>query len=659
MDKPPKPLPPASNLSAPASNNPATAQHTRAGSHLLFTAGLGLLACQLPLLAWLMLRSRFDAERLPLTVPWLGQLHIDPGHHLWLSLGLTLAAILLCLNWLKNRIVEPLAVVRDQLCRLSANHYEPESRVETGSQEIADIANACDALRVQLAQRAAEHQKLAFEDAMTGLHNRVRFVLDVDRVLASSLKRVVVIAWRLDRFNSLNSILGFAAGEHLLRALGLRLKTLLQDSISVARLSSHTFACAFELDEEGCPQALINRVLDTLADPVRVFGQPIELTAACGAAISPRDGHAASDLTRRAEIAQNIASQSRLRWILFQNHFEVQSSARLNMLSELRAALQTPGQLQLFLQPKLNLSSGRIEEAEALLRWQHPQRGLVYPNDFIPFAEQTGRIHDITLWAIEEAAGLVARLQSDRPVRISVNISAMDLHESGFADAVAAVVARSHIAADLLCLEITESWAMDRPEQVLETLDKLHDLGVKLAIDDFGSGYSSMAYMKRFPVDELKIDRSLVAGIKRNSDSETILRCITDLGHSMGLTVTAEGVETLEEYAAVKALSVDCIQGYLVGKAMPMVQFRQFLQRFDSSQLLPAAEGSDRPALSNRPTHPTHVGRQQHNQAERNAIPGENAEIVRADVTQQPSNTDKRTRKARHKPGGEKPDIVK
>lgn len=615
-------------------------------THLLVTAALGLTLCQLPLLVWLLPRSGLQQElsdRFPLVLIFLEPLQAS----VWLPIAMAAGLNGLCLGWVNRNIVRPLLQLRGQVDHLRNHHFTVEPVFGGRNAEIEAVTTAFETLRRELAQQALEHQKLAYEDSMTGLQNRLRFVMTVDAALQSSLKRILVVVWQLDRFASLNAILGFAAGDHLLKALGMRLRQQLGDTLAIARLAGHTFACAFELDEEDCPQSRIVQVLDTLTEPLKVYGQPIELTAACGAAISPRDGQAAADLTRRAEIAQNIASASRLRWMLFQNHFEVQSSARLNMLSELRAALQAQGQLQLFLQPKLHLGSGRIEEAEALLRWQHPQRGMVFPNEFIPFAEQTGRIHELTLWAIAEALRILPSVSHLGPMVLSVNISAMDLHEPDFATAVERLLSHHAVKPDCLCLEITESWAMDRPEQVLETLDRLHRHGIRLAIDDFGSGYSSMSYMKRFPVDELKIDRSLVAGIRRNSDSETILRCIAELGHSMGMTVTAEGVETLEEYSVVRALGVDSIQGYLIGKAMPINQFLRFVEDFDSQHLPSLPLDSDLGlGPSNRPVHPAKVGRQQNNASKRNAVPRKNSKIVRADVTQQPADTDESADKA-------------
>jgi diguanylate cyclase (GGDEF)-like protein len=543
-----------------------------------------LVGVQLPLILWILPEDQISTRLLNWS-PWLSQHYQSTRLLFWPPLVCGLVFSVYCLRLIQVRLARPIVQVARQLHDLSQHAYEQELQI-TGSAEIMRLARACEDLRQHLRTEEAKNLKLAFEDSMTGLNNRTYFVRQLDDTLNRELSGVIVVVWSIDRFKSLNNILGFAAGDFLLKALGLRFRQQLGDCLLLARLANNTFAAAFHARDDLSLEDCATRILATLDEPVRVYGQPIELSASCGIACSPKDGHAASELVRRAEIAQSIATQSRMNWISFQNHFEVQSTARLNMLSELRAALRSRGQLQLFLQPKLDMCSGRIKEAEALVRWQHPQRGWVYPNEFIPFAEQTGRIQDITRWAIAEALDLLQSMPEHPDLRISVNVSALDLIEQRFADQVGDLLRAADILPSRLCLEITESHAMEDPNRVLQTLRQLCDHGIRLAIDDFGSGYSSLAYMKRFPVHELKIDRALVAGVKPSSDSETILRCTIELGHHMGLEVTAEGVETLEEFAVLRSLQVDSMQGYLIGKAMPVEQFRQFTQRFDPFKLL-------------------------------------------------------------------------
>ncbi len=540
------------------------------------------LAIQLPFVAWLTIGSA-PLENLHTLTQWL-QWFLDPNKRIWLPLALSLGLSTMITWFFHQRITAPLKKLTSVTQALSNHNYEMDVNVEYAD-DVGQLAYAQQQLIEYLRLQEQEVSKLAYEDSLTGLNNRAYFLKIINQILNDQLRAMVVIVWSIDRFKVLNSVLGFAAGDHLLRALGLRFKSHLTDAIVVARLSSTSFAVGFELLENTKIDTLVNKILNSIQEPLRIYGQPIELSATCGVAIGPKDGNNAADLMRRAEIAQTIAHDSKQKWVTFQNNFEVQSSARLSMLSELRAALESKGQLQLFLQPKLNLKSGTIDHAEALVRWQHPQRGLVMPGEFIPFAEQTGRIYDITLWAIEEALQLIDALSKKKPICISVNVSAFDLQQPSFAEKVIELLVKYSINPNMLCLEITESNAMENPTIVLETLKKLHAHQITLAIDDFGSGYSSLSYMKRFPVHELKIDRALVAGVRHNTDSETILRCTIELGHLMGMHVTAEGVETMEEFSVLKRLNVDYIQGYLIGKAMPLELFKAFCNNFKNQEI--------------------------------------------------------------------------
>ncbi len=553
--------------------------------------GLSLIACgfalaisiQIPLL--LMLLPQHGAfpslESLP---PWLANLAPSAADHPWTPLSIALLSSFLITLLFARHVVQPIEQLTAMTHSLTGQRYSlAPSHFKTPA--VGALSVACNELLESLKQQQRDHENLAYVDPMTGLHNRAFFVKEIDHILQGDFEGLVVVVWDIDRFKSLNNVLGFAAGDHLLRALGMRFKASMKGARVLARLSSNTFIAAFSNEASQPAGDYAEMVISAMAEPVRIYGQPLDLSATCGIACAPMDGSSAADLMRRAEIAQSIARHSRLRWLAFKNHFEIQSTSRLTMLSELRAALQCRGQLQLYLQPKLNMSTGTIEQAEALVRWQHPQRGLIYPGEFIPFAEQTGRIHEITLWAIEEALLLIQSVAEIKDTRISVNVSALDLHQPQFAEKVIALLHNSKVDPSLLCLEITESNAMEDPDRVLETLNRLHEHRIYLAIDDFGSGYSSLAYMKRFPVDELKIDRTLVTGARRHTDSETILRCTIELGHHMGMLVTAEGVETIEEYGVLQHLAVDHIQGFLVSKAIPLEQYKLFCQAFNKRQL--------------------------------------------------------------------------
>ncbi len=270
---------------------------------------------------------------------------------------------------------------------------------------------------------------------------------------------------------------------------------------------------------------------------------------------------------------------------LYDPALDSSSAQTLSLLSELRHAVDH-GELRLFLQPKLALADARVVAAEALVRWQHPQRGLVPPLDFIPFAEQTGFVRQLTLWMFEEAARLWRGLQADgTPVRIAINLSTRDLLDLDFPARLDAILVRHDVQADAFCLEITESAIMDDPQRAESTLNRLSERGFKLSIDDFGTGYSSLAYLKRLPVDELKIDKSFVMNMEKDDDDAKIVRSTIDLAHNLGLTVVAEGVENQLIWYKLRELACDEAQGYFMSKPLPASEFMGWCGRWQAAQM--------------------------------------------------------------------------
>jgi EAL domain-containing protein (putative c-di-GMP-specific phosphodiesterase class I) len=272
--------------------------------------------------------------------------------------------------------------------------------------------------------------------------------------------------------------------------------------------------------------------------------------------------------------------------LVYDPALDLSSAQTLTLLSELRQAV-VEGQLRLYLQPKLSLDSGNVVGAEALVRWLHPQRGLVPPAQFIPFAEQTGFIRTITLWVFEEAARHWRLLSADgSKLTLSINLSTRDLLDPELPQKFDALLVRHRVPAEAFCLEITESAIMDDPQRAQATLDRLSALGFKLSIDDFGTGYSSLAYLKRLPVDELKIDKSFVLGMESDSDDAQIVRSTIDLAHNLGLSVVAEGVENAAVWALLRELNCDQAQGFHMGRPMHVSEFATWSASWISRQRL-------------------------------------------------------------------------
>ena len=420
------------------------------------------------------------------------------------------------------------------------------------------------AYRAHQAQRDAV--RLAQRDHLTNLPNRDHFLRKGQEMLRSH-QDAVLLAINIDRLKAINDVLGFSVGDAVIVEAGQRLAGIGEGL--VARVQTTQF-CLLLPNPERLPD--LRRRLDaTFSMPVLVMGQTLDVALSIG--LARNAGEAMLRLLRDAEIALAVAKTTKLNWLTYEPAMDTTRPESLGLLFELSRAIAN-SELRLFLQPKVKLADGRVTAAEALVRWQHPARGMVPPNDFIPFAEQTGKISAITLWVIREGARLTALWRAEgRPLLLSLNISTHDLREPEFVERVTALVKGQNARPEDLRLEVTESGMMDDPERSLTVLHALRDAGFTLSIDDFGTGYSSLSYLQRMPVAELKIDRSFVRNVKAGSDGAALLDSIISLGHRMGLSVVAEGAETEQECALLKSMGCDYVQGWFVAKAMPVSEF--------------------------------------------------------------------------------------
>jgi EAL domain-containing protein (putative c-di-GMP-specific phosphodiesterase class I) len=310
----------------------------------------------------------------------------------------------------------------------------------------------------------------------------------------------------------------------------------------------------------------------------------VDLSASMGVACWPTDAQDADLLMSRAEIAMHAAKSRTAGVLLYAPTLDSSSSQTLSLLSDLRHAL-AQGELRLFLQPKVAVADETVVGAEALVRWQHPQRGLVPPLQFIPFAEQTGFVRQLTLWMFEEAARQWQALQpAQGQLRLSINLSTRDLLDPDFPLRLSGLLVHYGLSAQAFCLEITESAIMDDPQRAEATLGRLAELGFKLSIDDFGTGYSSLAYLKRLPVDELKIDKSFVMGMAGDESDAKIVRSTVDLAHNLGLSVVAEGVEDQALLLRLRELRCDEAQGYHIARPMPAAEFVAWRTRWEQAR---------------------------------------------------------------------------
>ncbi len=421
-----------------------------------------------------------------------------------------------------------------------------------------------------LVRIAEENRRLAREDALTGLANRESFLEQAEAALARKPALAAVVLLDLDRFKDLNDSLGHHAGDLLLREIGPRLRTALPRDSVIARLGGDEFAAFLEpLRTPAEAQLLAQGVRRALAEPVEIGGIAVAAEASVGIALFPDDGHDARALLQHADVAMYAAKQGRTGVCAYRPEADRSSHERLLVLSELREAIDRD-ELVLHYQPKVDLADGRVVGAEALVRWQHPQRGLVGPQHFVGLAEHTGLIGPLTAWVLTRAAHDARRWwDAGVEIGVAVNVSVANLVDPELPDLVARLLAETRLPPRALELEITESVLMTEPGRALDTLRLLRSMGVGLAVDDYGTGHSSLAYLQRLPLDTLKIDRSFVASMMGEGGG-VIIRSTVDLAHNLGLRVVAEGIEDQPTAAALRALGCDLGQGFHYARPVPV-----------------------------------------------------------------------------------------
>ena len=415
----------------------------------------------------------------------------------------------------------------------------------------------------------ARIRPLAFFDPLTGLPNRTLLADRFQQAASSAQRRggeMAVLFIDLDRFKQVNDSLGHLIGDELLRGVASRVRACLREADTLARLGGDEFIIL--LSEIGCSEdaaVVARKCIDALQPPFLLSGHELRVTPSIGIAVHPDDGASLDALVKCADTAMYAAKDSgRNNYQFFTADMNARIVARLEMENDLRRALER-GEFRLDYQPRVDLASGRVLGVEALVRWDHPSRGLVVPGSFIPVAEESGLIVPLGSWVLREACrqGAAWIREGVAPVTIAVNVSAKQFRHDGFLDDVRGALEDTRLPASSLEVELTESLLVQDFQRTLAQLGELKALGVRLSVDDFGTGYSSMSYLKRFPVDNLKVDRSFVRDLTTDANDRAIAASIVALGHQLGLRVVAEGVESAEQLAILQGQTCDEYQGFL------------------------------------------------------------------------------------------------
>jgi diguanylate cyclase (GGDEF)-like protein/PAS domain S-box-containing protein len=475
----------------------------------------------------------------------------------------------------EHRVVRPDGAVRVLQARGEV-HADGAGRPATMVGTAQDVTQ-----RKQLEEQLVRQ---ALNDPLTGLANRALFADRLEHALAHGRRpgvTVAILVIDLDGFKDINDSLGHDAGDDLLMIAGMRLQGHARPGDTVARLGGDEFGVLLEdiAADEAVRSA--EALLEGLATPIVLRDRDLTPTASIGIAIAA--GEDAETLLRNADTAMYAAKrQGKGRYALFEPAMHATVIERLDLAADLSRAVEK-GQLHLCYEPQISLASGRICCLEALVRWRHPARGEVSPGEFIPLAEDTGMILAIGRWVLREACRQVKAWQerwpAPVPLTIAVNLSARQLQYSGIVDEVRAALAAAGLDPQSLVLEITETAIMEHLDAAIALLTELRRLGVRLALDDFGTGYSSLSYLQRLPVDILKIDRSFVAGVARSTEDSALARGILTLGQTLGLETVAEGIETAEQLAALRALGCQLGQGYLFARPLGPAAVDALLER--------------------------------------------------------------------------------
>ena len=483
---------------------------------------------------------------------------------------------------LEVNFIRPIAKVASSL-KAEAKGHEVSELPDVKAAEIRDLTDAFLELRQQVHTRQLALEHIAMHDSLTSLPNRALLMDRLNQSILNTQRRkrsLALLMLDLDRFKEINDTLGHQTGDALLQQVGVRLKNVLRDSDTVARLGGDEFAVLLSNVNETNALRIAAAIHEQLEKVYDVYEHSLYVGVSIGVAIFPQHGETSQSLLQHADVAMYVAKRSNSNITLYDREQDEHSLSQLSVLSDLRGAMENE-EFYLEYQPKMTIDEDKVRGAEALIRWQHPKHGLIMPDEFIGAAEQTGLIKRISNWVLDTAIRDCQRLhEKGHKINISINLSVWDIQDPNISLNITEKLEKWGLPAEYVTLEITERVMMAEPERARQVLNNLAAMGLSVVIDDFGTGFSSLVYLKQLPVSMLKIDKSFVIDMMKDESDAAIVHSIIELAHNLGLQVVAEGVESDQTWSWLKTWGCDQAQGFYISHPLPINEFEKYIETY-------------------------------------------------------------------------------
>lgn len=501
---------------------------------------------------------------------------------IWLAAIVGLVVLLIGFVFLVKFILNPISAVTNAL-KNDSSSTQISVKHDNAIHETKNLITAFAEMRQQIRARQLELEYTALHDSLTGLANRELLNDRLSQSIHNARQErgsFAVMIMDLNRFKEVNDTLGHAVGDKLLQQVAQRLLDTLREVDVVVRLGGDEFAVLLETATEQQAEKIARKILKSFEKVFKVDDVPLYIGISIGISGYPQHGENAQLLQQRADVAMYVAKRNKSGYEVYNAKFDEYSVGKLSLISDLRAAIDE-NQLYLKYQPVIELKTGQIIGAEALLRWKHPVHGEIFPDEIIPIAEQTGLINPITTWVIEHASDFNKRLKENgQDIKIAINLSVYNLQDNNFINNLVSILEENRVMADSLIMEVTESAMMTNPNKSIKVLNKLSHMGIDIAVDDYGTGYSSLAYLKSLPISRLKIDKSFIIDMIEDENDAMIVRSTVDLAHNLGMKVIAEGIEDKEVMDLLMILGCDQGQGYYINYPVSEDTFEVWLRQY-------------------------------------------------------------------------------